>query len=366
MSEGLSHWATGEQVFASPRRTLIWAVLFVGMVFIVATIGYVSAGWSLGDAIYMVTLTVFSVGYGEVRPIASPVLRALTLATMVLGCTGMIFLTGALVQYFSAIQLRRVLGIDRMKADIQRLNGHVTICGYGRIGVQLAKELHGARRPFVVIDRSEAKIAAAQAMGYLALRADATEEEGLAAAQIASASLLATVLPDDAANVFITLTARAVNPKIEIIARGEAPTTESKLVSAGANHVVLPTHIGAERIAEMILFPATATLLDGSETMRDLKRRLGDIGLALEMVTASPKAALTGETVGEAERRSNGAFFVVQIDRASGQSIAHPAQDVRIEVGDEILLVVRSSRASAGAMFNVDQQKIRQGRSYIS
>ena len=141
MSEGLSHWATGEQVFASPRRTLIWAVLFVGMVFIVATIGYVSAGWSLGDAIYMVTLTVFSVGYGEVRPIASPVLRALTLATMVLGCTGMIFLTGALVQYFSAIQLRRVLGIDRMKADIQRLNGHVTICGYGRIGVQLAGAL---------------------------------------------------------------------------------------------------------------------------------------------------------------------------------------------------------------------------------
>ena len=99
--------------------------------------------------------------------------------------------------------------------------------------------------------------------------------------------------------------------------------------------------------------------------MRDMKRRLAEIGLALEMVTASPKAALTGGTVGEAERRSSGAFFVVQIDRKSGQSIAHPAEDVRIEDGDQILLVVRSSRVSAGAMFSMDMPKMRQGRSYV-
>ncbi len=365
MVESVNMWSAGDAVFASPRRTLIGAIIFVGVVFAIAALGYVLAGWSFSDAVYMVTLTVFSVGYGEVRPIDTSVLRVLTLSTMVLGCTGMIFLTGALVQYFSAVQLRRILGIDRMKADIERLSGHVIICGFGRIGVQLAKELHQARRRFVVLDRNENKVAEAQAMGYLALRADATEEFGLASARIDRASLLATVLPDDAANVFITLTARSVNPKIEIIARGEAPTTESKLVSAGADHVVMPTHIGAERIAEMILFPATATMLDGSDSMRDMKRRLAEIGLALEMVTASPKAELTGGTVGEAERRSSGAFFVVQIDRKSGQSIAHPAEDVRIEEGDRILLVVRSSRVSAGALFSMDMPKMRQGRSYV-
>ena len=195
MVESVNEWSAGDAVFASPRRRLIGAIVFVGVVFAAATLGYVLAGWSFADALYMVTLTVFSVGYGEVRPIATPLLRVLTLFTMVLGCTGMIFLTGALVQYFSAVQLRRILGIDRMKANIERLSGHVIICSFGRIGVQLAKELHEAHRRFLVLDRSEAKVAEAQAMDYLALRVDATEEFGLASARIDRASLLATVLP---------------------------------------------------------------------------------------------------------------------------------------------------------------------------
>jgi len=325
--------------------------MLVAAIGVLSTAGYVSAGWSLADAAYMVILTIFSVGYGEVRPIDTPFLRTITITTIALGCTAMILLTGALVQYLTAAQLRRLLGLDRMQAQIERLSDHVVICGFGRIGVQLSKELHLARRPFVVIERDLTRCAQAQAEGYLHINGEATDEDALRAAGIAKARILATVLPDDAANVFITLSARNMNPGLEIIARGEVPTTESKLYHAGADRVVLPTHIGAERIAEMILYPATADYMANSAELNEMKRGLHEFGLELEMVEAAERGALTGETVGEAERLSNGAFFIL-----------HPTEDVRIEAGDRIALLVRGSRVSAGALFTQRQSGGRTGR----
>nr|WP_226016920.1 potassium channel protein [Novosphingobium sp. FKTRR1] len=352
-------------VLGSPLRLLSGTVTYVAVLFVVSTLGYVHAGWPLGDAAYMVLLTIFSVGYGEVRPIDTTYLRLWTTFTIVLGCTGMIVLTGALVQVFTLFQFRRLLGLDRMASDIERLENHVIICGYGRIGVQLAKALTEARTPFLIVERSAAKAEVSKSHGFLTLIGEATHEDTLRQAGIARARVLATVLPDDAANVFITLSARNLNPAVQIIARGEAPTTESKLFHAGADKVVLPTHIGAERITELILYPATDRVLDEATRMTDVKRQLHDFGLDLEVVQVAAKSALVGETVGEAERRGNGAFFVVQIDRIDGKSIEHPGEDVRIEVGDSILLVVRGSRLSAGAVFNAPARPVRSGRTFL-
>jgi trk system potassium uptake protein TrkA/voltage-gated potassium channel len=353
---------TANSVLGSPVRNLVGTLIYVLLIFIVSTAGYLHAGWSLGDATYMVTLTIFSVGFGEVRPINTEYLRILTTGTIVLGCTGMIVLTGALVQVFTVFQVRRMLGLDQVQTRIDRLSGHVIICGFGRIGVQLAKELHAANSGFVVLERNAEKIAEAEALEYLCFTGDATEESALRAVGIERARVLATVLPDDAVNVFITLSARSLNDKLEIIARGEAPTTERKLYHAGADKVVMPTHIGAERIAEMILYPSTDRFVGDSPQMRDMKRGLHEFGLELEAVTVMPKGALTGETVGEAERRAFGAFFIVQIDRASGQTILHPGEDVRILAGDSVILVVRGSRVAAGAMFSTPAGPIRVGR----
>ena len=351
-----------DSVLGSPLRNLAVALIFVGAIFVTATLGYVSAGWSVGDAAYMVTLTIFSVGYDEVHPVNTTYLRALTTGTMVLGCTGMIVLTGALIQVFTVFQIRKMLGLDRMQTQIDRLDNHVIICGFGRIGMQLASELHAAHTGFVIIERDAAKSANAQSQGYLCINADATEENALSAAKVDRAKVLATVLPDDAANVFITLSARNLNSKLEIIARGEVPTTESKLFHAGADKVVLPTHIGAERIAEIILYPTTTRFIGDSPQMRDMKRGLHEFGLELEVVTAHAEGTLTGETVSEAERRGQGAFFIIQIDRTNGQSILHPGEDVRIESGDDLVLVVRGSRVSAGAIFSTPRGRIRVGR----
>lgn len=354
--------STTDSAFGSPLRNVLAALAFVVLVFVAATTGYFEAGWSLGDSAYMVTLTIFSVGYDEVHPIDTTYLRALTTGTMVLGCTGMIVLTGALVQAFTAFQLRRMLGGDRMQAEIDRLSNHVIICGYGRIGVQLANELRNARTSFVIIERDAARIADAQAHEFLYITADATDESALCAAGVERARTLATVLPDDAANVFITLSARNMNTGLEIIARGEAPSTEAKLFHAGANRVVLPTHIGAERIAEMILYPATMRFVGESPDMRDMKRCLHEFGVELEVVTAAADGALTGETVSEAERHGQGAFFIVQIDRSGGQTILHPGEEVRIEGGDRLVLLVRGSRVSAGAIFSTPKGRTRVGR----
>jgi len=155
------------------------------------------------------------------------------------------------------------------------------------------------------------------------------------------ARVLATVLPNDAANVFITLSARSLNPQLQIIARGEEPSTENKLMQAGANQVVLPTHIGAERIAEMILFPATARLLRDADHMRDVEKSLRGLGLDLEVAAVHEKSEAVGLTVAELETRARGAFFIVRIDQRDGESISQPPADTRIGAGDGLVLVGR-------------------------
>ncbi len=366
MSETFHHPADfAEQgVFGSPVQNLARALAFVGVVYVLATAGFVAAGWTVADAFYMVTLTIFSVGYGEVHPIDPPWLRLLAMGTIILGCTGMIVTTGALVQVFAHYQITRLLGMDRMHSEIDKLNGHAIVCGLGRIGNQLAKELAAAGSAFVILERDPAKAAQAKALGYLCLVGDATDEEALREAGIERARVLATVLPDDAKNLFITLSVCNLNPKLEIIARGELPSTEGKLFHAGADKVVLPTHIGAERIAEMILYPATARSASEQEHLEEMKRRLREYGLAMEVVTAAPKGALTGCTVGEAERRASGAFFIVQIDRPGGPSIVHPGETVEIMADDQIVLVMRGSHVSAGAIFLSPKGRERVGRGY--
>ena len=225
---------------SSPLRNLLYGTLFMVAVSLVATLAYVAYGWSVGDAIYMVILTVYTVGYDEVRPIDTPTLRAITIGLIVTGCTGMIFLTGSLIQLITVSQFQAFFGVRRMQKDIDQLAGHIIICGYGRIGQSLSMDLKAGGANFVVIDRGESRHVASKDSGFLSMQGDATDEDVLKQAGILRAKALATVLPDDAANVFITLSARSLNKDLTIIARGEMPSTERKLIQAGADRVVLP------------------------------------------------------------------------------------------------------------------------------
>ena len=174
--------------------------------------------------------------------------------------------------------------------------------------------------------------------------------------------MLATVVPDDAANVFITLTARSLNARLHIIARGEEPSTESKLVYAGANKVVLPTHIGAERMAEMILHPETARFIRGSAHMLEFDKTLRDLGLQLEVVTVTEGAGAIGATIAEMETRAKGGFFVVQLDRRDGDVMTRPPGATRFEAGDGVLMVARADAAAITALFEAPPERVRAGR----
>ena len=154
-------------------------VFYMLVVMTIAVSAYVKAGWSFGDAVYMVIVTVYTVGYSEVRPVETPLLRGITITTIVLGCTGMIYLTGALVQFITLNQIDQIFGIKRMSNQIDRLRDHVIVCGFGRIGVMLAQGLHDGGADFVILEQAEPAVALARGHGYLCLQADATDETAL-------------------------------------------------------------------------------------------------------------------------------------------------------------------------------------------
>jgi voltage-gated potassium channel Kch len=336
-----------DTLFGSPLRNLGFGVVYMLVVMALGVVSYMMAGWSFGDAVYMVVITVYTVGYGETMPIDTVLLRSITICIIVLGCTGMIFLTGALVQFITLNQINRVFGIKRMSTQIDRLRDHVIVCGFGRIGTMLARELRGARTRFVIIEHGDSEVAQARDLGYLCLHADATNEAALVAAGIRYARTLATVLSSDAANVFITLSARSLNPKLDIIARGELQSTESKLIQAGANKVVLPAHIGAERIAEMILYRETAKFMHESDRMKDFEKVLLGLGLDMDVIVAEPGSPAIGRTIEAMERDGGGAFFIVQINRRAGHVVTGPASSTVIEDGDGVVLVGRGARERA-------------------
>ena len=159
-----------------PQTNLYYAMLFVGVVLVVFTVGYRLAGWSWSDALYMVVITAFSVGFGEVVPITDPWLRAWTIALILFGCTSIIFVTGTLVQWLTEAQIQRALGGKRMENEIEKLTQHAIICGFGRIGRMIAAQLQAGGIPFVIVDQAADRVAEVRDAGYLTLQGEATDE----------------------------------------------------------------------------------------------------------------------------------------------------------------------------------------------
>ncbi len=330
----------------SLARNLILGVVFVLVVCALAVLAYMHNGWSFGDALYMTVLTIYTVGYGEVHPVNTLELRAITIALMVLGCTGMIYLTAALVQLITLSQIQQLLGLTRMNKQIEDLHDHVVICGFGRTGSMLAKELRAGKAQFVIIEPDHDRYVEAKELGHLAIHGDAAEEAVLKQAGIERARALATVVSSDPANVFITLSARSLNSTVQIIARGEEPSTEKKLFQAGASAVVLPAHIGAEQIASMILFPSIASVIQSPERRRQMELDLHALGLEIEVVVAAEGSAFAGLTVEEIERKAERSFFIIAVEQAGSGKAERPLPSTRVNPGDGVTIMGRAGRAN--------------------
>lgn len=322
-----------------PFRRILTGIVFFLVVCAVAVVGYLAAGWNVADAIYMVIITIFGVGYGEVQPVQSPPLRALTISTIIAGYAAVIYTVGGFVQMLIDGEINRALGARRMTKEIRRMENHTIICGYGRIGSMLADELHQARQRFLVIDTDASRIRTAADRGYLVLNGNATEEQVLGDAGIARAAFLAAVLSDDAANLFVTITARELNESLQILARGENPSTGRKLLRSGANQVVMPTAIGAARIAQLITRPSAETLLATTGIKGDLNEELSRIGLRLDELEIEPTSPLVGRTIGDIEIRGNLGFLIVAVRSAQGGIEMNPAPSTTLSGGDTVVVL---------------------------
>ncbi|NND99306.1 MAG: potassium channel protein [Pirellulaceae bacterium] len=297
------------------------------------------AGWQLGDAIYMVVITIFGVGYGEVHPINSAALRSLTITVIIAGYASLIYTASGFMQMLIDGEFNRVLGARRMTKEIDNLQDHTIICGIGRLGTILAKELFAAGKPFVSIDTDERRLHEGEERGYLVLGGDATEEHVLEQAGIRRASTIATVLSDDATNVFVTITAREMNPSVTIIARGENPRTEKKLLGCGADQVVLPTAIGAHRVAQLITRPSAEKFLKEIQTQSTMLDDLAQIGLRLSEMTVEPDSQIANRSLREIEIRGNHGFLIVGIRHRDDSTDLNPDPDIILHPGDTVIVL---------------------------
>ena len=227
------------------RAVLTLAILVVG-----GTVGYMLIeGWSLVDAAYMVVLTFTTVGYGEVNPLSSNG-RLFTMALMVAGIGVMFYiLTGVVQLVVEQEVLRGIVRRHRMRTKLARLKGHFIVCGFGRVGRAVAFTLQEKSIPLIVIDKDEKAMNDAEDRGLLCLQGDSTKDADLLEAQVNAARGLVAATGDDAENVYISLTARGLNPKLHIVARASSSDAEDKLRRAGADQVVSPYDIGGRHMA---------------------------------------------------------------------------------------------------------------------
>ena len=318
------------------RGLFIGGAAFLGVI-ITGTILYRLEGWTLSDAFYMVIITVFSVGYEEVEPVATPTLRHITECIIVAGDASKVYFVGSFVGFITGGEIGKVMEEHRKSKNIESISDHAIICGYGRIGQVLARDLSSKKFPFLVLDNNAERGALAQSHGFQALIGDAGEEATLSEAHIERASVLATVLPNDMVNVFITLTARNMRPSLRIIARAEDPATEKKLKQAGANEIILPAFVGGMQIANSITHPSLDSILkDGS---RHINNDLKELGVEIVEHAIVANGVNDRKTIQQLLRGVETHCLVLAVKKPDGSLLQHPPGTYRLEASDVVVML---------------------------
>lgn len=255
-----------------PLFAFLRALIFLGAVIVYGIVGYVVLeDYSLLDAVFMTVITISSVGYEIVRPLDA-VGKVFTVTLIVFGVIGFLYTLGVVVEQLSGGRWREYRRYRRMDAELRALRDHVIVCGYGRTGEQVVRDLEAQRHPFVVVEMNEKPLAAVRRDRRLCIIGDAASDEVLAAAGIERAAALVSAVDSDERNVYIVLTARSLNPAIFIVARSSYPDSVAKLSRAGADRVVSPYTLSGRRMADLALQPAVVDVIemvmaDGSQRM---------------------------------------------------------------------------------------------------
>jgi voltage-gated potassium channel len=296
------------------------------LVMAVGTAGYhYIEGWPWFDGFYMVVTTLTTIGYQEVHPL-SHAGRVFNVFVILSGVSLLLLGVGALSQALLEFELQSFFGRRRMEREIGRLDGHYIICGLGRVGRSVARELGRKPVPFVILENNEAKRQRFASENWLVLAGDATQESTLRQAQIDRARGLIAATTTDATNLYIVLTARGMNPHLKIIARASEDAAEKHLLTAGADAVVSPYSFAGQRIAQSLLRPHVVSFLDTATTHLGMDLEIGEIHI-------TPASSFAGKTLESSRIRQERGVIVLAIKRRDAMRF-NPAPDERIEADD--------------------------------
>ena len=302
--------------------------LALALVVVAGTAGFhFIEGWSWFDGFYMVVTTLTTIGYQETHPL-SHAGRVFNVCVIVAGVSLVFLAIGALTQALLEFELRSFFGRRKMEREIGRLTNHYIICGAGRVGRSAARELARRPVPFVIIENNEPK-ATRYSGDWLVLVGDATKETTLREAQIQQARGLVAATTTDATNLYIILTARALNPQLKIIARASEEDAEKHLLTAGADSIVSPYSFAGQRIAQTFLSPHVVSFLDTATTHLGIDLEIGEISVGTQSTFA-------GKTIETSRIRQERGVIVLAIKRGQGMRF-NPAPDDRIEAGDFLI-----------------------------
>lgn len=322
-----------------------WLILLVPPALIAAgTAGYWQIeGWSFVDALYMSVITLTTVGFAEIHPLGTAG-RLFTMALSLGGIFTMFFATTEVLRRWTNGELRSLLGKQRFERTMKERVDHVIVCGYGRMGRLVCDELSRAAVPFVVVDSAEGALADFALPHGVPVHGDATNDSCLKRAGIDSARALVAVLPSDADNLFITMSARLLRGHLPIVARAEEEATSHKLRRAGATRVISPYVIGGARVVQAILQPAVLDFIE-------VATKSGHLELQLEEIVIKPRSSLVGKTLEASRIRQELNVIVVGIRRPTGPLDFNPAESTVLEAGETLLMLgARAQLARVEAM----------------
>ena len=304
------------------------SLIALALVIAGGSLGYVLLGFTVLDAIYQTVTTITTVGFREVEPL-NDAGKVFTMALILLGTGTALYTFSLLLETFIEGRLRELLGRRRMERQITAMRDHVIICGWGRVGRALAKSLASTKTDFVVVDTDGERLAGVAA---LTVEGDATDDAVLEAAGIDRARALVAATDTDAANLFITVSARAMRPDLFILARVRTEANEGKMARAGANKVVNPQSIGGARMAAFVSQPHVADFLD--VVMHD-----GPLEFRLEEIPISATSPLAGTTLRDAEIRSRTGALVLALRDVTGRFNTNPPADTQL-AGGQVLIAI--------------------------